>query len=285
MFYRGARCDRRESVFVPQASDHSVVSKSYALTDLPVAIDDAASVVRLSLASTLVVGKSGSGKGSVLHAVSRAALPHAAGGFCELWGIDPKRAELAGPASSLFARLAFRPEEILDLLRRLHAVMTSRQGGRAFEASREMRLIILQFDEITTAFLPFGRREAEEAMRLLRILLLQGRSAGILVFAYGQDATKEATILRDDFSQRVCLRMQTAAETDLVLGHGAVALGAASHLIAVASITNNYATAGVGYVRSIAGEVIKVRFPFTSDHDLHALAAAYQPLLPGASDA
>lgn len=244
-------------------------------TGFPCAIDGAGAVVTLALSHTLVVGKSGSGKGSTLWAITRACLPFVAGGYATLWGFDPKRAELEGTAVALFERVAFTPQDVVDQLGDLHQLMLSRQGTRSFEPSPERPLVVVHIDEFTSLFDALDRKQTDEAARLLRMVLLQGRSAGIVVIAYGQEATKEATALRDHFPQRICLRMQTPAEVELVLGAGSVAQGAASHVIAPASPSNGYATAGIAYLRGEGGEITRVRFPYTDDGQITALAKSY----------
>ncbi|MDN6554809.1 MAG: hypothetical protein L0K48_07615, partial [Bifidobacterium mongoliense] len=71
----------------------------------------------LNLGHTLVVGATGSGKGSVRWAYIMGAM-EATHGKLLLYGWDPKRAELAG-VTGRFARVAFDNEDGLDLLREL----------------------------------------------------------------------------------------------------------------------------------------------------------------------
>ena len=83
------------------------------------------------------------------------------------------------------------------------------------------------------------------------------------------------------------MRTEVAGETDLVLGEGSSAGGAAAHLIPVANPGNGYESAGIAYMR-IEGNAspVRVRFPFTDDatlaswgNEFAALRAARKPTL------
>lgn len=249
------------------------------LKSLPVAFDEDGAVVSLDVTHTLFVGATGSGKGSGLWSVVRACLPaREAGNLRFFAAIDPKRAEFADPTDhvsmvGLFDRVAFSDEEISDVLSEMRAEMDARAGGRSFVPSLERPWLFLLVDEITSLFDGFGdAKVARRAEADLRVILSQGRSKGCVVIGAGQEATKERLKLRDLFPQRVAYRVANPTETGLVLGDTAVEGGAAPHRISAATPSNNYASAGLAWVRTTTGEFIRCRFVFTPDADIAEIA-------------
>ncbi|MER6626078.1 hypothetical protein [Streptomyces sp. NPDC000931] len=75
--------------------------------------------LRLHGTHVLIAGVTGAGKGSVLWSAIRPMLPAIADGSAQVWGIDPKRMELAC-GRDLFARYADTGESSVALLE--HAV-------------------------------------------------------------------------------------------------------------------------------------------------------------------
>jgi S-DNA-T family DNA segregation ATPase FtsK/SpoIIIE len=65
-------------------------------------------LVRLLGTHLLVAGATGAGKGSVLWSLIRAMLPAIRAGLVQVWGIDPKRMELASGAASSTATATTR---------------------------------------------------------------------------------------------------------------------------------------------------------------------------------
>jgi S-DNA-T family DNA segregation ATPase FtsK/SpoIIIE len=241
---------------------------------IPLGRRDNGEVFTVGLGHTLVVGATGSGKGSLLWAyiiAATAALGQQGSGL-KLFGWDPKHAELAGVGLGRFESIAFDPGEGLELLKKLVVIMRERQalGLRAFEATAErpfMLLVVDEFNSLMAAADAAWRREVREH---LSALLSQGRSAGIYVLAAAQQPQKESLgEHRPHFMNRVCLRVETSLEVNIVLGAGSVDAGAKSHLIAPATESNGYRTAGIGYARSDA-EPIPVRFraPKITDEDI-----------------
>lgn len=268
---------------IPAAYENAEFFEEPVGKKLPIGRDDQGKVCYVNLAHTLVVGASGSGKGSLLWRYLMSvtdAYGYLSGGV-EFWGIDPKRAELAG-VDGAFERLAFDLEDIEPLLLDLVAEMKRRQesGERQFEQREGRPLIVLVVDELN-ALGTMGDRKWQSSVRAsMQQILSQGRSAGIYVVAAAQQPQKENIgPYRAHFMTRICLRVESAQEVDMVLGGGAAALGAAAHEIAPATETNAYATAGVGYVRS-DGEPAPVRFraPYVDDDEIGIWAWEVQSL-------
>lgn len=80
---------------------------------------------RLRGTHVLVVGVTGSGKGSVLWSAVRAMLPALVDGTVQVWAVDPKRMELSY-GRSLFARYADTGEAAVALLEDAVAEMQNR---------------------------------------------------------------------------------------------------------------------------------------------------------------
>lgn len=224
-----------------------------------------------------MVGQTGSGKGSVIWAfvmgVERMLVGSGQAGWVRFYGIDPKRAELAGVRYG-FERVAFDPEEQLDVLNDLVRVMRERQclGMRSFKPSRELPWIVLVIDEFNSFEVSADLKWKREVKAALSALLSQGRSAGIVVLAAAQQGQREAIgPYRDHFVTRIALRVGSRVETDVILGSGAVENGALPHEIPPASVSNGYRTAGVGYGLSLAQSgFVRFRAPFVSDDDIQA---------------
>lgn len=242
---------------------------------LPVAADEDGHIVSLPPTHTLVVGGTGSGKGSAMWGLVRGYLNAYARREALFYGIDPKQSEIL-MAEGLFCRTAYDAPDILDVLKVLGGHLDQRRSGtraRSFTPSTETPWLVLVIDEITSMFATFERKEKTEAEQVLKRLLSQGRSYGVVVIGAGQEATKEALGFRDLFPSRIAMRVANTTETGLVLGDDAVAAGAAPHRIPVASPANGYASAGLCYVREETGTLIRARFPFIADEVLEDWAA------------
>ncbi|MGM7422474.1 FtsK/SpoIIIE domain-containing protein [Cellulosimicrobium sp. CpK407] len=268
--------DPLESVVHGDDFFRSFPGSSDPLNGVVVALDEERQPVRLPVAHGLIVGQSGSGKGSVLYAMIRALLPARDAGLVKLVGLDPKAAEFQG-RERLFDSVALMPDEIAECIRGLRAALDARKNdplfGRTYSPSRERPLLVCFFDEYTNASTVFDSKQWKDLSADLRQILAQGRSYGVVLIGAGQEATKESVgNLRDLFGGfRVALRLASSAETGMVLGPDAVEEGAAPHRIAAATAANGYSTAGVGYLRDADGQFRRVRFPYTSDTELDAL--------------
>lgn len=154
---------------------------------------------------TLVVGASGSGKGSVLWGVVMALAPAVPVDCVRLWGIDLKRGVELSMGAGLFSARAYTAEDALEVLRALVDVIERRGDAMAGRTRLHTPapgdpLHVLIIDELAalTAYSdPDTRREAD---RLLGIILTQGRALGVSVVACVQDPRKEVVKLRGLFT-------------------------------------------------------------------------------------
>lgn len=235
--------------------------------------DDSGALRWINLGHTLVVGATGSGKGSVLwrYVMSAVEVFGLSGGGVCLFGIDPKRAELAGVYGA-FEKVAFDGQDILAVLEEVLGLMKQRQqeGRRSFVHDEQHPLVLLVIDEFNALGVMEDRKWQAAVKSALQQILSQGRSAGVYVLAAAQQPQKEILgAYRPHFMNRICLRVESAQEVDMVLGAGAVELGAVAHQIAPATESNGYSTAGLAYVRTDGEPApVRVRAPYVSDEDI-----------------
>lgn len=236
--------------------------------------DGTAWKLRLHGTHVLIVGVTGAGKGSVLWSAVRAMLPAIADGTAEVWGIDPKRMELAY-GRSMFARYADDGESAVELLENAVARMqerSERYAGkqRSHTPTKDDPFVVVALDEVAflTAYHPDRdiRKRAENA---IATLTSQGRSVGFCVLAALQDPRKEVMNLRNLFPDKIALRLDEASQVDMVLGEGARERGAEAHLI-------DPTLPGVAYVRlETSPSPVRVRAAFVTDDDITAMVEGH----------
>lgn len=225
-----------------------------------------------ALGHTLICAASGSGKGSLLWTYLMGADSYLSGqGFgLDVYGWDPKHAEFAGLDGRRFKRIAFTPDDGLELLRSLVGEMRKRQdkGQRSFVPTSEQPYALLAIDEFNTLSVASDAKWKKEVRESLLTLLSQGRSAGMYVIAAAQQPQKELIgEYRPYFMNHFCGRVETPLEVDMVLGVGASEL-APAYEIEPATESNGYRTAGIFYGRSIEGVMARFRAPKITDEDI-----------------
>jgi S-DNA-T family DNA segregation ATPase FtsK/SpoIIIE len=233
-------------------------------------------LLRLLGSHVLIAGATGSGKGSVIWSAIRALLPAIAGGWVQVWGLDPKRMELSF-GRGLFARYADQAAAMVELLEAAVAEMHDRAaqfGGltRTFTPSTDFPFLVVLIDELAflTAYQPERdlRKRAEAA---IATLTSQGRSVGVCVVGALQDPRKDVINLRNLFPTRIALRLDESDQVDMVLGDGTRDRGALADQISPLPETG----AGVGYVRLEGSpDPVRVRAAYVTDDDIRAMAAA-----------
>lgn len=179
--------------------------------------------LRIADRHTLVVGCSGSGKGSILWGVCGGLAHAVATDHVRLWGVDLKRGVELGMGRGLFTAVAYTPGDALTVLRRLLDVINAR-GEQMVGVSRLHvphagdPTHVLVVDELA-ALTAYGESSVcREANRLLGEILTQGRALGVIVIACVQDPRKEVVGLRGLFTQTLALRLRSASEVAMVLG-------------------------------------------------------------------
>jgi len=221
---------------------------------------------------TLVVGCSGSGKGSMLWGVCGGLAPAVAAGLVQLWGLDLKKGVEIEMGRPLFHSTATSATFALPALRRLMTVIDER--GHAMAGISRLHqptvgepLHVLVVDELADLIAYSDLETKKEANRLLAVILTQGRALGIVVVACVQDPRKETVGMRSLFTQTVALRLRSATETAMVLGDGMAALAPAHRIDPTAK--------GTAYVIDDDGTVDRVRIAYWPDDLIRAVAQRY----------
>ncbi|SCL15954.1 DNA segregation ATPase FtsK/SpoIIIE, S-DNA-T family [Micromonospora rhizosphaerae] len=232
--------------------------------------------LRLFGTQVLVVGATGSGKGSVIWSVVRSLAAGTTTGLVQLWGLDPKGGMELGIGAPMFARFACRDYGAMcELIEDAAALAKNRARNlhgrtRQHTPTPDEPLIVLVIDELAnlTAYLT-DRQLKDRIKAALSILLSQGRAVGVHVVAAIQDPRKEVLPFRDLFPTRIGLRLAEAAQVDLVLGEGMRDRGALCDRIP-------QSLPGVGFV-VIDGDPtpMRVRFSYLSDDEIRELAQTY----------
>jgi S-DNA-T family DNA segregation ATPase FtsK/SpoIIIE len=247
--------------------------------------------LRLLGTHLLVVGATGSGKGSVLWSIIAALCPGIRDGLVQLWALDPKGGMELAFGRPLFTRFAYGDDdsasyeqEFARVLEDAVTVMRRRQSTlrgrtRLHQPSIAEPLIVVVVDEIASLTAYVTDRDAKRRIdAALSLLLSQGRAVGVLVVGAVQDPRKDVLALRDLFPTRVALRLIEAEAVDMTLGRGARLRGAKCDEIPES-------LPGVGYV-VLDGipEPVRVRFCYITDAHIFALANHYRPGAAAQSD-
>jgi S-DNA-T family DNA segregation ATPase FtsK/SpoIIIE len=267
------------------------------LTSLPVGLCEDGTTYRLRLLGThlLIVGATGSGKGSVVWSTLHALGPAIRDGLVSVWCLDPKGGMELAPGAGLFARFVYGdPDdkagaagisrngfgyelEFAKVLEDAVSVMRRRQASlrgktRLHTPTPADPLILVVVDEIASLTAYVVDRDAKKRIAAaLSLLLSQGRAVGVTVLGAVQDPRKEILTVRDLFPTRIALRLSEPDHVGLVLGQGARDRGARCDQIPET-------LPGVGYV-GIDGraEPVRVRFGWVTDDHIARLAHDYAP--------
>lgn len=243
-------------------------------TLIPLAVSSTKQTWSLPLHHTLIAGLTGAGKGSVIQGIVRQLTPFIIKGEVVLFGADPKNAELKSYRNSfLFERLAFDTDDIMSVIEEVWQRMKTRQQftGREVEYSAQIPVIILMIDEFSSVL-----KDADKDTKAkLYQILAQGRSDLIFVVAATQNLDKAILgDIRDNFANKIALRLESPYFIDIALGAGSYDKGARADLIPIGSKENGYASAGLAYAKDEAGNISYVRFAYTSSKELDELVEA-----------
>lgn len=229
--------------------------------------------LRIAERQTLVVGCSGSGKGSIFWGVAGRFGPAVKAGVVRLVAVDLKYGIEVAIGAPLFATVATTENTAAELLQKLEEIMDRRgrqMAGRtrAHDPTAGSPLLVLLIDELAglTAYMTDASLKKQVAGSLSRILT-KGRALGIVVVAFMQDPRKEILPMRGLFTQTIALRLRSRDEVAMVLGDG-FADTAPAHRIS----PND---PGTGYVIDEDGQVSKVRADLWTDDQIRATAKKY----------
>ncbi|WP_412747519.1 FtsK/SpoIIIE domain-containing protein [Krasilnikovia sp. M28-CT-15] len=232
--------------------------------------------LRLFGTQVLVVGATGSGKGSVIWSFIRALAGGVASGLVELWGIDPKGGMELGMGRPMFTRFATRDFAAMAALLEEAAKVAQDRAERLASKTRQHEpstaepLIVLVIDELANLTHYLTDRQLKDRIKAaMGIVLSQGRAVGVHVIAAIQDPRKEVLPARGLFPTRIALRLSEPPEVDLVLGDGMRDRGALCDRIPQSQ-------PGVGYV-ALEGDPtpMRVRFSYLTDQQIKEMARTY----------
>jgi len=225
----------------------------------------------------LVAGASGAGKGSIVTALFWALSPAIRDGWVRVIGVDPKGGMEFGMYPELLHMFAWRSEaELVACLEHAAALTMARCEAlhgrtRLHRPTADDPFYIIIADEIASLTSYIVDRALKERARVaLGTLLSKGRAPGFSVIGLVQDPRKEVLELRNLFTVRVGLRLDSPNEVAMVLGDAAHDRGARCEDI-------DLATPGMAYVVDDEDrrEPIKVRADFHDDPEMRWLATEY----------
>ncbi|WP_053202940.1 FtsK/SpoIIIE domain-containing protein [Jiangella muralis] len=238
--------------------------------------------LRLLYSHVLTVGATGSGKGSALWSTVRALAPAVPSGLVQLWGADPKGGIELAMGRGLFSRFAAddEPGDMVDLVTEAAELVRARSKrlrghSRKHTPTPGEPFVVLIIDEL--AFLSDYQDDTKlkhQFNKSLKVVLSQGRAAGVSVLAFVQDPRKSVVDARNLFPTKVALRLDTASEVEMVLGKDAWERGAHAESIPEAQ-------PGTGYVL-VDGDPTpaRIRFTWVTDDDIRAMARDYPAAPP-----
>ena len=258
-----------------------------ALDGLPVGVREDGETYRLRLLGThvLVVGATGSGKGSVLWSTILQLVPAVCTGLVRIWALDPKGGMELAAGAAVFDRFVHGDtetggglpqtakgfeEQFAEVLEDAVVVMRRRQNllrgkTRLHTPTAAEPFLVVLVDELAALTGYVSDRDCKRRIgNALGLLLSQGRAVGVTVVAAVQDPRKETIPARDLFPTRIGLRLNEAEQCHLVLGPGARDRGARCDTIPDT-------LPGVGYVQvDGVAEPVRVRFAHVTDDHIRS---------------
>ncbi|MFD1044157.1 FtsK/SpoIIIE domain-containing protein [Kibdelosporangium lantanae] len=230
--------------------------------------------IRLLGNHVLTVGVSGAGKGSLLWSIVWALAPLIRSGAVRLVGIDPKSGMELGTCPEVFDQLVCdNGPYAVELLEQVAGEVRERaaryRGWRRLwsrETGEPFTLLIVDELADVIAYQP-DRKLKERAQAAIQTITSQGRAPGFGVLALVQDPRKEIVPFRNLFPHKVAMRLDEAAQVDMVLGDGVRERGAAAHEIPES-------TPGVAWVKEDGRrDPIRARAFHVTDSNLATLSA------------
>ncbi|MGO2482566.1 FtsK/SpoIIIE domain-containing protein [Glutamicibacter ardleyensis] len=226
---------------------------------------------------TLLVGASGSGKGSVLWSLLLGLAPAIRAGLVRLHGVDLKGGVEFSLGAGFFHEVAYTYEDAKKMIRQLSDGLDDRldsmreSGVRKHVPTVEAPLELLIVDEAASlTYLAPDTKSAKEVDAALKRVLSTGRAAGVSVVAALQDPRKEALATRDLFTQIVALRLRSQDDAKLALGSALHEAGARCEQIAQSQ-------PGTGFsIDAETAEIQRFRAYWVSDEAVREVAARVQ---------
>jgi S-DNA-T family DNA segregation ATPase FtsK/SpoIIIE len=179
----------------------------------------------------LIAGASGSGKSGVLNVIiaELAACPDVV-----LWGCDLKHGLELGPWEGVFDRLATTPEAAAELLEALVRVQQARGQDMARRKIRTWPTSPAEPALVGVVDEHKALAASQRAITAIETLTAQGRAMAVgLIDAtqYPTVAALGSSLIAPQMAVKVCLRVNTPGEANVVLGPGSASAGWKAHEI------------------------------------------------------
>lgn len=269
------------------------------LTRIPFAVSATGKPWVLVPHHTLLVGKSGAGKSSLLYMLGAQLSDAVLDGRAELYGIDPK---VDGEIRTQWGRTNFFKDtaniEQIDkwatIVDRFYELMESKDVDdskftkatlnanalkqNTFKASKKTPLRILFIEELPSFIGIMNKRpEGKETIEKLNQILRKGRSSGHFIFSAAQNIERGKLDPLDPkgFIIKIPLALtDTSWLINLMLGDGAAERGYDTRKF---NPKDNPEHRGLGYAVGEDGEPIMIRFPYFDDDQLETLLRKHTP--------
>ena len=232
--------------------------------------------VRLAVrgSHTLIIGLTGSGKGSaiasIIAALCRCSEPW------ELSFVDLKMGTEAAYYEHLITRHAYTlqdaatlVDELLDMVRQRATALHGQT--RNLEPTAEYPMQILVIDEAAELSAGVDKKTKELSQHILQALdelLRLGRAWGFSCIAATQDPRVESFKLRPRFPQRLCLRVNDEAEAKMCMGNHAIDAGATPWLL------SSDKPGACWFASTEGGNPLLFRFRFYTDEEIRGFTHA-----------
>lgn len=259
------------------------------VTETPLAVNDQGEPWSLPVHHTLILGMTGSGKGSPIHGLIRQLAPGVREGVVKLYGADPKVELMAYRESTLFEGLGFiddnpdNPlEEIGSVINSVYKILAKRVKdtqidrekrdlGRSLDPTKENPMIVLVIDELMDLLITAQsmKTAGKKIINEITSIFARGRSLGVYIVGATQEADRELLgRIRSNIANFIVLKQPSQYFNNQFLGDGAWEAGFDSTKIKAANKANGYETAGIGFVKGETGDPVRVRFAYSSDGDI-----------------
>jgi len=265
-----------QSSVLPAATAASVSEARYGLQTVPMArdIDGRPWYMPIEGNHVLIVGRTGAGKSSWCWSLVFGLAEARKAGLVRLWGLDPKKVELAY-GMQWWDEYADTTESMVELLEKAVSELMDRNAAiqgkaRKIRPSSEMPLNVIIIDELAyVSAMISDKKLLARAETAIKTILVLGRATGYVLVGCSQDPRKETLGFRDYFPTKVGLAME-AEMVDLVFGKGAHEAGANCEQIPLKE-----AGAGCAYVKEeMSNKPVLVRAAWCSDDDIKGMLAA-----------
>ena len=269
------------------------------LTRIPFAVSATGKPWVLVPHHTLLVGKSGAGKSSLLYMLGAQLSDAVLDGRAELFAIDPK---VDGEIRTQWGRTNFfkdtanikQIDKWATIVDRFYELMESKDVDdskftkatlsanalkqNTFKASKKTPLRILFIEELPSFIGIMNKRpEGKDTIEKLNQILRKGRSSGHFIFSAAQNIERGKL---DPLDPKGFINKMPLALTDtswlinLMLGDGAAERGYDTRKF---NPKDNPEHRGLGYAVGEDGEPIMIRFPYFNEDQLETLLRKHTP--------